>query len=445
MRDLRRSSSAEQRLRDLAAVADGVTEIWFSSEDTGAYGRDLGTDLAALLAAVLPELPTDCRTMLRLGMTNPPWILEQLDAIADALNHPAVFACLHLPVQSGSDAVLQRMNREYSAAEFRRCADTLLARVPGLHIHTDIICGFPGETEEDFAATLALCKQYMFPAVHVSQFYPRPGTPAARMQRVRSQDVKARSRALTALHEAFAPLEALPGGELVAWFVEVAADGRKLVGHSKSYVQVLVEPQEGLLGCSALVRVLSATRWSVHAEVLRILTSPEAATSGRAGPRQAAPAGGLRGEHPQGSTGASICSGGASCSGGGAAGDGGGTAACDGGGGACCSGSGAAPEANTGGVAASFTPGFEAGSVSATHGQPSEAAIAHGPAAAAAGIMPLDASEPPAAPDGRALGDAGLSALTALLVCTAAIGLAGTLYAGARLAAAASGGGMREL
>ena len=135
-----------------AAVADGVTEIWFSSEDTGAYGRDLGTDLGALLREVLPELPEDGSTMLRLGMSNPPWMLDQLDAIAAALNHPAVFAVMHLPVQSGSDAVLAAMNREYTVAQFRHGVDTLVARVPALHVHTDVICGFPGESESDFKA-----------------------------------------------------------------------------------------------------------------------------------------------------------------------------------------------------------------------------------------------------------------------------------------------------
>ena len=135
------------RRRVAAAVAEGVTEVWLSSEDTGAYGRDLGTDLSALLAQLLPLLPPDGRTMLRLGMTNPPFILHQLDAVAVALNHPCVYSCIHLPVQSGSDAVLERMRREYTVAEFCTVVDTLRARVPGLALHTDIICGHPGETD----------------------------------------------------------------------------------------------------------------------------------------------------------------------------------------------------------------------------------------------------------------------------------------------------------
>ncbi|GBG77947.1 hypothetical protein CBR_g25878 [Chara braunii] len=146
-----------------AVIAEGVCEIWLSSEDTGAYGRDIGTNLPELLQALLAELPTDGRTMLRVGMTNPPYILQHLEAIAEILCDARVYAFLHVPVQSGSDAVLKAMNREYTVAEFRQVADTLRNLVPGLHLATDIICGFPGETEEDFEATMALVKEYRFP------------------------------------------------------------------------------------------------------------------------------------------------------------------------------------------------------------------------------------------------------------------------------------------
>ena len=87
-----------------AAQDPEVREIWLSSEDTGAYGRDIGTSLPELLEALVAVLPSDGQTMLRIGMTNPPYILEHLDAIAKAMHHPSVFAYLHVPVQSGSNA-----------------------------------------------------------------------------------------------------------------------------------------------------------------------------------------------------------------------------------------------------------------------------------------------------------------------------------------------------
>ncbi|KDO84028.1 hypothetical protein CISIN_1g006836mg [Citrus sinensis] len=156
-------------------IADGVKEVWLSSEDTGAYGRDIGVNLPILLNAIVAELPPDGSTMLRIGMTNPPFILEHLKEIAEVLRHPCVYSFLHVPVQSGSDAVLSAMNREYTLSDFRTVVDTLIELVPGMQIATDIICGFPGETDEDFNQTVNLIKEYKFPQVHISQFYPRPG------------------------------------------------------------------------------------------------------------------------------------------------------------------------------------------------------------------------------------------------------------------------------
>jgi len=242
-----------------------VREVWLSSEDTGAYGRDIGADLGSLLLRMADALPPDGRTRLRIGMTNPPFILDSLPEIARVLRHPLVFSFLHVPVQSGSDAVLARMNREYTAAEFRRVADALIAEVPDMRLATDIICGFPGETDLDFEDTLALVAQYRFPACHISQFYPRPGTPAARMRKVPTKIVKARSRAVSALVNGFTDAHShLVGTVQRVAVVEEAADGVHLVGHNKAYEQVLVRPLPGvcLLGSVVYVRVAEAGRWS---------------------------------------------------------------------------------------------------------------------------------------------------------------------------------------
>jgi threonylcarbamoyladenosine tRNA methylthiotransferase CDKAL1 len=128
-----------------------------TSEDTGTYGRDIGSSLPELLWKVVELLPEG--TMLRLGMTNPPYILEHIEAcciawlclcadapqeIARIMQHPRVYAFLHIPVQAASDAVLGAMRREYICDDFCRVVDVLRERVPGVTIATDIICGFPG-------------------------------------------------------------------------------------------------------------------------------------------------------------------------------------------------------------------------------------------------------------------------------------------------------------
>ncbi|KDP35108.1 hypothetical protein JCGZ_10950 [Jatropha curcas] len=249
-------------------IADGVKEIWLSSEDTGAYGRDIGVNLPILLNAIVAELPADASTMLRIGMTNPPFILEHLKEIAEVLRHPCVYSFLHVPVQSGSDNVLSAMNREYTVSEFRTVVDTLSELVPGMQIATDIICGFPGETDEDFAQTVSLIDEYKFPQVHISQFYPRPGTPAARMKKVPSNVVKKRSRELTSVFEAFTPYDGMEGTVERIWINDIATDGIHLVGHTKGYVQVLVAAPESMLGTSAIVKITSVGRWSVFGEVI---------------------------------------------------------------------------------------------------------------------------------------------------------------------------------
>jgi len=236
-----------KRVKDVAE--EGVKEIWITSEDTGAYGRDIGTNIAELLKNVVNSLPAD--VMLRVGMTNPPYILEHLEAIAKVLNHPRVYAFLHIPVQAGNNTVLDKMNREYTVEEFETVCDYLIKHVPDITIATDIICGFPEETAEEFEDTLKLVRKYKFPILNISQFYSRPGTVAAKMQKVQSKDVKARSTAVTQLFESYTCYDHLNGTEQLIWIRDKEfnkKNGTMLVGHTKGYVKVLLPFEEELLG-----------------------------------------------------------------------------------------------------------------------------------------------------------------------------------------------------
>ncbi|KAK1935202.1 Threonylcarbamoyladenosine tRNA methylthiotransferase [Phytophthora citrophthora] len=253
--------------RAQTVINEGVTEIWLSSEDTGAYGIDIGTDLPTLMRKLLEVVPDG--VMLRVGMTNPPYILDHLDAIAEVLSHDRVYSFLHVPVQSGSDDVLLAMNREYTATEFRRVADELLAKVPDLTLATDIICGFPSETEEHFDETMELVEKYRFHIMNISQFYPRPGTPAAKMKRVPTQVVKNRSRKLTKLFETFEPYTDLVDTTQKVWVnTEVSDDKKYTVAHTKNYTKVLLPRDDSLIGCTAEVRVLTAARFHITGEVI---------------------------------------------------------------------------------------------------------------------------------------------------------------------------------
>jgi threonylcarbamoyladenosine tRNA methylthiotransferase CDKAL1 len=341
------SSYAPEQIeaRVLAAARDPrVREVHLSSEDVGAYGRDRGTTLAALLErltkaldaaadehgqveeevdededeeaeteddAALQQRPPNNkrkrrlhRVFLRVGMSNPPFLLRDgaLEAVSKCLRHPAAFRWLHLPVQSGDDGVLKRMNREYTRADFEEVVAGLKARVPGLVVATDVIVGFPGEDEAAFEATLQLLRQHRFPSAHATKFYPRPGTPAARYRpRVPTQVQKARSAAAAFVIEGrdlaeegveggegaggggrrsssggYSPYRDMVGTTQRVVVVDVAADGVSLVAHAKNYAQVLLEPAPGLMGAVVDARIVSASRWSVKGEVLRVLFSPQA-------------------------------------------------------------------------------------------------------------------------------------------------------------------------
>ena len=258
-----------------AVVDEGeVSEIWLSSEDTGAWGIDLGMALPDLLAAVVRVLPKDQSVMLRLGMTNPPYMLQHLDAIADALNHPAVFSFLHVPVQSGSNFVLEKMNREYTIEDFCKVADHLLRACPGMVLATDVICGFPGERQADHAETVDLVKKYQFPVLNISQFYPRPGTPAKSMKQIDSKLKKARSREMTSVFYGYENLpKMLPTGLVcVAWgSTERGKSPGQCVAHTKSYVKVIIDANyEEIVGRKIEVKITGHAKFHATANVVRL-------------------------------------------------------------------------------------------------------------------------------------------------------------------------------
>eukprot|EP00047_Mylnosiga_fluctuans_P015310 m.45162 g.45162 ORF g.45162 m.45162 type:complete len:533 (+) comp5861_c0_seq2:40-1638(+) len=253
-----------ERIRSV--IAEGVREIWMTSEDTGAYGRDIGTSLPAMLDRVVAVLPEG--TMLRLGMTNPPYIREHLEAMARILRHPRVYAFLHVPVQSAADPILAAMRREYSQADFCEVVDYLREQVPGISIATDMICGFPGETDEDHQESMELVRQYRFPSLFINQFYPRPGTPAASLPRVPGPVAKSRTREMSAFFKSYSPYDGRVGQVYTVLVTETAADGVHYVGHNKYYEQVLVPLRDDLLGHMVAVRIVETGKFFMRGELI---------------------------------------------------------------------------------------------------------------------------------------------------------------------------------
>jgi len=150
---------------------------------------------------MIEHIPAGC--MLRIGMTNPPYILEHLEQIALILAHPRVYSFLHVPIQSASDAVLADMKREYSSSDFRHIVAFLREKDPHVNILTDLILGFPTETEADFQETVSLVDELRFSSLFINQFFQRPGTPAARMRQVPTQERKRRTRIVSELFNSY--------------------------------------------------------------------------------------------------------------------------------------------------------------------------------------------------------------------------------------------------
>jgi MiaB-like tRNA modifying enzyme len=176
------------------AILEGIKEIWLTSQDNGSYGLDRGTNLVELL---LKCCNIKGKFMIRVGMMNPGKILKFLPELIDTYKNKKIFKFLHIPVQSGSDKLLKSMNREYMVKDFKNIVRNFKEKIPNITLSTDVICGFPAETEEDFKSTLKLINQIKPDIINISKFFPRPKTMAERMKQINPNIVKERSRRIS--------------------------------------------------------------------------------------------------------------------------------------------------------------------------------------------------------------------------------------------------------
>jgi tRNA-2-methylthio-N6-dimethylallyladenosine synthase len=178
-----RGKETDRRPGDVLAeiqtlVADGVSEITLLGQNVNSYGRSFGDTLA------FGKLLRACGSidgLDRVRFTSPHPRDFTDDVIAAMAETPNVCPQLHMPMQSGSDAVLRSMRRSYRQARYLEIIDSVRAAMPQAAITTDIIVGFPGETEADFDQTLAVVQRARFASAFTFQYSPRPGTPAAMM------------------------------------------------------------------------------------------------------------------------------------------------------------------------------------------------------------------------------------------------------------------------
>jgi MiaB-like tRNA modifying enzyme len=174
-------------------VSDGCKEVWLTSTDNGAYGKDLGCNLADLIKGVCE---VDGEFMVRVGMMNPVYLPFMLEDLIEVYRNEKIFKFLHVPVQSGSDRILRLMKRGHRASVLVDMVRRFRREFRNVSIATDIIAGFPGEKENDFQETVDLLNEVEPDVVNISRFSARPGTEASKMEKVDVKTVKGRTKEL---------------------------------------------------------------------------------------------------------------------------------------------------------------------------------------------------------------------------------------------------------
>ncbi len=253
-------------------VADGVREVTLLGQNVNSYGRNIYGE--PRFAELLRRVGATGVERIRFTSSNPKDLGD--DVIAAMAEVPAVMPHLHLAVQSGSTRVLRAMNRKYTREEYLALVGRLRAAMPDLALSTDIIVGFPGETEEDFQDTLSLVREAAFSSAYTFIYSRRPGTPAAEMPDDTPREViQGRFDRLAELvadqaHEA----NQADLGRLVSVLVEGSSkrDAGVLVGHSERNQTVHFALPEGraadeLVGRIVDVRVEQARTWYLRGSV----------------------------------------------------------------------------------------------------------------------------------------------------------------------------------
>ena len=251
-----RSYSIEEIVEKVKCdLASGSGEFWFTSQDMACYGRDVGTNLAALLRSVC-AIPGDF--WIRVGMMTPNFALDMLNELVEAFRCEKVFRFLHLPVQSGDDEVLKRMRRCYTVQDFRKVVSAFRAAFPEVTLATDVICGFPSENKEAFDNTLRLISEVKPDIVNVSKFFGRPGTAAAEMTNVVEQaEIKRRSTEAAKLAK---EISLDRNQRWTKWTGEILVDEKgkvpgSWIGRNFAYKPVIVKSTSALLGKTLKVEV----------------------------------------------------------------------------------------------------------------------------------------------------------------------------------------------
>lgn len=270
-RGLMRSRDPEKVVEQATQLVDsGYKEIVLTGIHTGGYGQDLKN---YNLAQLLRDLETiDGLERIRISSIEASQLTDEVIDVIVASNK--VVRHLHIPLQSGSDSVLKRMRRKYSMAHFSERLTKLHAALPGLAVTSDVIVGFPGETDEEFQETYDFIVDHHFSELHVFPYSPRIGTPAARMDDQIDENIKNdRVHRLINLSDQLAKTYASNFEDDVLEVIpeEAGSEEGTLVGYADNYMKVQFKADESLIGQLVKVKITKADYPINDGELLRVI------------------------------------------------------------------------------------------------------------------------------------------------------------------------------
>ncbi|MFH1053771.1 MAG: tRNA (N(6)-L-threonylcarbamoyladenosine(37)-C(2))-methylthiotransferase [Candidatus Woesearchaeota archaeon] len=259
-------------------VSDGCKEIWITSQDNGNYGLDkIGKNEADIKGKLkLPELlrkviGVNGDFIVRIGMMNPTFLKEMIPEMIEIFRHKKVFKFLHVPVQSGSDEILRKMDRNYNVDDFKKIIEEFRKAIPELTLITDIIVGFPGETEEQFQESIRLIKEVRPDALNISRYKEREGTKANRYgEKVEGGLIKERSLKMTQIYEyiAYEQNKKWKNWEGIIFIDEKGREGTNtMIGRNYAYKPVIMLGDHKI-GEKIKVRIKDVTKYDLRGEII---------------------------------------------------------------------------------------------------------------------------------------------------------------------------------
>jgi len=241
-----RSFPIDEIKKDIcSAINKGCREIQLTAQDTSSYGLGTGYDLGDLLRCVST---IKGEYMVRVGMMNPFTCLKNIDSIIKGFENPKIYRFLHLPVQSGDNDILKKMNRKYTVDDFLKMIKRFRDKYPYITISTDAIVGFPTETDEQFQHTIDLLKTVKSDITNITRYSARPYTKSKTMKgRVRTDIVKKRSKILTDVCSKISENNNLKhiGKKHTILITEEGKNGT-FVGRSENYKPVVIKEKIGI-------------------------------------------------------------------------------------------------------------------------------------------------------------------------------------------------------